>query len=193
MKNKLIQEVLDVRDQRKSGLLLAVTTISADADADSAIRVLIQQPEFSFFFKNGGLASVMCRGIQGGTVIARSGYIGSVIRTQWTAIEGNAIPMIDTQLSTRLLLAALGVPEVTLAQTSTFTGNGPSDADAAMELRRHSEAVFQQILGSQGAAILKDIHARFNPHLDRKGFVQACVAELAPLLGHENARSLMTS
>lgn len=111
MKSKLIQEVLDVRDQRKSGLLLAVTTISADADADPAIRVVIQQPEFSFFFKNGALASVMCRGIQGGTVIARAGYIAAVVRTQWTPIAGNAIPMIDTQLSTPLLLAALGASQ----------------------------------------------------------------------------------
>lgn len=76
-------------------------------------------------------------------------------------------------------------------QTAITTDTSASAADAAMDVRRHSEAVFQQIFGLQGADILKNIHARFKPHLDRTGFAQACVTELSPLLGRENAHALM--
>lgn len=189
MKNKLIQEIQEVQNQRKSGLLLTVVTISAQADANPAISVLVKQPEFSFFFKDGALASIMCRGIQGGAAIARAAYIEAVIRTNWTAIQTNAIPLMDPQLSTEMLLDVLGAAK---RQPTPALSNGSAiSADAVMDLQMHIEAVFTQVMGPRGAGVLKNIHGRFNPHLDRNGFIQACVAELTPLLGRQNAKSML--
>jgi hypothetical protein len=51
MHEELIRLVREIQTQQKSGLLMAIVIISAQAEADKGIAALSNHSDFSFFFK----------------------------------------------------------------------------------------------------------------------------------------------
>ncbi len=190
MRTTLIQAVQQIAQQQGSGLLMAVVTIAAQADDSGDMVVCIKNPEFSFFFKSGQLVSVMCRGLRGGTALARVAFIESVIRTQWTPLSPNSMAVTDHTLGTSALLEALGASK--LAPPTIPASVAQAHADTVLALRMRSEVVFAQVMGERGDAALKRILARYDPNNDIGSFTAACVVALAPMAGVPNAKAMMT-
>jgi hypothetical protein len=194
MHEELIRLVQEIQAHKKSGLLMAVVQISAQAQADNDISALSAHPDFSFFFKEGVLAAVVSRGIRGGSVNSKIASIASITRTQWMATNSSTISSTmtaaDEPLGTDKLLELLGAKK--LEKIALEVRKDKARLALGLELDARSEEVFLQVLGRNGDAALKRIRNHCNPCNDPDGFTKACVTELEPLVGTEGARALMS-
>jgi hypothetical protein len=190
MHEELIRLVREIQTQQKSGLLMAIVKISAQAEADKGIVALSNQSDFSFFFKEGELATAISRGIRGGSINSKIASIASITRTQWTATSSSTITVVDKPFGTDQLLELLGAKKVERAAADISNGKARQALGLALEAR--SKQVFLQVLGRDGGAALKGIRNRCDPYNDAAGFTGACIAELEPLIGMESAKALMS-
>jgi hypothetical protein len=189
MHQELIRIVQEIQTQKKSGLLMAVVNISAQAQADNDVTAISNHADFSLFFKEGELATVISRGIRGGSVNSKITSIASITRTQWTATNSSTIIAADEPLGTDRLLELLGAEKIEKIAIDIGIDNARQAIGLALEAR--SKQVFLQVLGRSGDAALKGIRNRCDPYTDADGFTSACVAELEPLIGIDSARALM--
>jgi hypothetical protein len=190
MHEELIRVVQEIQTQKQSGLLMAVVKISAQAQAGNDVTAVSNHADFSFFFKEGELATVISRGIRGGSVISKIAAIASITRTQWTATNSSTISVADKPLGTDHLLELLGARKIEKALVDGGNDNARRAIGLALEVR--SKQVFLQVLGRSGDAARKGIRSRCDPYQDADGFTSACVAELEPLIGMDSAKALMS-
>ncbi len=186
MRTALIRTILEIQSQKKSGLLM-VTGHAGDAGRD--LPGSITTGHFSFFFKEGNLATVLCRGLGVGPAISRVVQITTVLKTQWMATNAGTITVSDDQVSTNRLLELLGAQAADLLVEDLRGDQLKSTAGAAVETR--SQKIFLQVLGSAGQAALDAIRTRCDPKVNPNGFMAACVAELEPIVGLKTAKSLL--
>jgi hypothetical protein len=189
MHEEIIRIVQEIQAQKKSGLLMAVVKISAQAQADNDITVLSDHADFSFFFKEGELATVISRGIRGGSVNSKITSIASITRTQWTATNSGTITAVDKPFGTDQLLELLGAEKI--EKTAVDVSNDKVRLAMGQALEARSEEVFLQVFGRKGGIALRGILNRCDPYNDADGFTSACVAELEPLVGIDSAKALM--
>jgi hypothetical protein len=190
MHEDLIRVVQEIQTQEKSGLLMAVVKISAQAQADNGTTTLSDHADFSFFFKEGELATVISRGIRGASVNSKIASIASITRTQWTTTNSSTIIAADEPFGTDHLLELLGAKKIEKPAVDASSDKARQAMGLGLEAR--SEQVFLQVLGRSGDAALKGIRSRCDPYTDAAGFTSACVAELEPLIGMESAKALMS-
>jgi hypothetical protein len=189
MHEELIQLIQELQINKKSGLLMAVVKISAQAEAEKGVTALSDHPDFSFFFKEGELATVVSRGLRGGSVKSKIAAIALVTRTQWTATNSSTISVTDQALGTDHLLELLGAKKTEKSALDVSKDRARLAVGLALEAR--GAQVFLQVFGRNGSSTLKAIRNRFNPSDDPEGFTSACVAELEPLIGMDSAKALM--
>jgi hypothetical protein len=189
MHEDLIRAVQEIQTQKKSGLLMTVVKISAQAQADRGISALSEHPDFSFFFKEGELATAISRGVRGGSINSKIACIASVTRTQWTTTNSSTISVADKALGTDQLLELLGARKI--EKTALDVSNDKARQAIGLALEARSEQVFLLVLGRNGDAALKAIRTRYDPCHDADGFTKACITELEPLVGMESAKALM--
>lgn len=189
MRNELIRHVQDIEAQRKSGLLMAVAQV-AEADGVSTAPV---SAHFSFFFKEGVFAAVLCRGTRGGSAILKITTITAVTRVQFTATSASTITVTDNQVSTAQLLVMLGAQAVPAAEQAAAKRAAQDRLDAGHALKSRGEKVFGQVFGGAGKAMLQSIGTRHDPVGDPAGFLKACLAELSSLVGPQSAKDMMNA
>ena len=189
MRNELIRHIQDIEAQRKSGLLMAVTQV-AESDGVSTTPV---SAHFSFFFKEGVFATVLCRGTRGGPAISKITTITAVTRVQFTATSAGTITVADNQVATAQLLVMLGAQAVPAAERAAAKRAAQDRVDAGQALNSRGEKVFGQVFGRAGKAMVKSICARHDPVADPAGFLKACVAELSSLVGPQSAKDMMSA
>jgi hypothetical protein len=190
MHEELIRLVREIQIQQKSGLLMAIVKISAQAEAEKGVTALSDHSDLSFFFKEGELATVISRGIRGGSVSSKIASIASVTRTQWTATNSSTISVADKPLGTDQLLELLGATK--LETSAVDVSNNKARLTLALALEARGKQVFLQVLGREGGATLQGIRNRCDPYNDPDGFTKACVTELEPLIGMDSAKALMS-
>lgn len=186
MHAELINMILDIQSQKKSGLLMA-TAESRQPGSDIAGGP--ETGHFSFFFKEGHLATVLCRGMGVGLAISRVPSIGKVTKTQWTSTNPGTITISDDQVGTDRLLELLGASKTAIAEADVRRNEATSATASALESR--TQKVFLKVMGGAGESCLDGIRAKFNPKDDPEGFTAACVAELQLIVGLKTAQSLL--
>jgi hypothetical protein len=189
MHEELIQLIQEIQTNKKSGLLMAVVKISTQAEVEKGITALTDQPDISFFFKDGILASVISRGIRGGSVESKISAIALITRTQWTATNSSTISVTDKAFGADQLLELLGAKKIEKSALDISKDHARMAIGLALEAR--GAQVFLQVFGRNGSTALKAIRQRFDPCIDPEEFTKACVAKLAPLIGLDSARSLI--
>jgi hypothetical protein len=186
MHEDLVRIVQEIQTKSRSGLLMAVVKISAQSQADIDASA---HSDFSFFFKEGELATVITRGIRGGSIDSKITAIASITRTQWTATSPSTITVAEQPFGTDQLLRLLGAKII--EKPAVDASYQQARLAAGRDLNAQSEKVFLQVLGSNGIATLKSICNRFDPCIDPVGFTSACIAELEPLIGKESAKAML--
>jgi hypothetical protein len=186
MLTALIRTIQDIQTRKKSGLLMT-TACAGEASKDLPEAAITGH--FSFFFKEGVLATVLCRGMGMGPAISRVASITSVIKTQWTATNASTITISDDQVSTDRLLELLGAQKLDLLVEDLHKDQLKATAASALETR--SQKIFLQVLGSAGEAALDAVRTRCDPKMNPEGFKVACVAELTPIVGLKTAQALL--
>jgi hypothetical protein len=184
MRHELIQHIQDIQAQRKSGLLMAVAQV---AESDGVIITSVSA-HFSFFFREGQLATVLCRGSRG-SAISKITAMTDITRVQFTETSASTISVDDKQVGTAELLEMLGaqaIPEAAIHEAQ-------DRVDAGRALKSIGEKVFVQVFGGAGKAMLRGIGTRHDPIRDPAGFFDACVAELSPLVGPQSAKDMMSA
>lgn len=121
--------------------------------------------------------------------MARAALIESVVRTTWTKMKASAIATSkdDVKLSTDLLLRVLGAAVV----SGEIRPSAKANLDLVKAIVARSEIVFLEVFGPRGEAVLQDILSRHNPSENHDVFTAACITQLEPLLGAQNARSML--
>jgi hypothetical protein len=190
MHEELIRIVQEIQAQKMSGLLMAIVKISAQAETDKGVTAVSNHSDFSFFFKEGELITAISRGIRGGSINSKIASIASVTRTQWTATNSSTIGAADKPLGTDQLLELLGAEKI--EKTAADISNEKARQAIGLALEARSKQVFLQVLGRDGGAALQAIRSRCDPCNDPNGFTNACVTELAPLVGTDSAKALMS-
>jgi hypothetical protein len=186
MHEELVRIVQEIQTKSRSGLLMAVVKISAQSQADIDVSA---HSDFSFFFKEGELTTVITRGIRGGSLDSKITSIASITRTQWTATSSSTITVADQPFGTNHLLMLLGAKII--ERTASDASHDQVRLAAGLALEARTEKVFLNVLGRSGSATLKGIRSRFDPSTDPDGFTSACVAELEPLIGLDSAKALL--
>lgn len=191
MLDELINLIRNIQDQKNSGVLRSVVEVSQKASLPAGVTVTSKNPDFSFFFKEGELAFVICRGIIGGSALSRVAYIDSVVSHQWMASNASTITATDTALRTDTLLKLMGA-EATIAshKASTVTMTRVDDANVTKQLAR-CKTVFAEVMGTRADAALAAISTRYDPNVNVAAFTAACVAQLEPLLGKATAVAML--
>jgi hypothetical protein len=191
MREELVNIIRNIQDQRKSGLLRSVVEISQEAILHASVTVTSKNPDFSFFFKDGELAFVICRGIIGGTPLSRVAYIGSVVNHQWMPSNASTITATDTELRTDALLKLMGADAYTVSpNAATVEIAQVADANVLKQLAR-CKTVFNEVMGTRAEAALAAISARYDPHTNVAAFTAACATQLEPLLGKATAVAML--
>lgn len=189
MRHELIQHIQDIQAQKKSGLLMAMTQV-ADLEGMSATPV---NAHFSFFFKEGVLATVLCRGAQSGSAMSKIPSITGVTRVQFTVTSASTITVAKNQVDTAQLLEMLGAQAVSAADQASATREAQNRVDTGQELKARGQKVFGQIFGGAAKSLLDSIGTCHDPANDPAGFLEACIAELSPLVGQQSAKDMMNA
>jgi hypothetical protein len=182
MVDVLLKAMEETQAQKKSGLLMALVQLTGSTDATRP-----PDADLSFFFKNGELSSIVNRGTQGIALTALLPMISKVVRTQWVAMSPAMIPAGDAPLSVDEILELMGRKKAPAASAVPASRN----RDKAVELEHRAEQVFMQFMGRNGAATLYKIRNQYDPHVDVDGYVNACVAQLEPLIGKDSALKMI--